>query len=127
MLMNLPIGGFEWMDPSTFSETLIRNMNTEEDEGYFFDVDLHYDHTLHDQHDDFPLAPTKEKINPRNLSNQQRRLVTVHGTPTSKKIDTKISSHEKLLTTLEHKSHYHVHFKELVIVRVSFLTFTLTF
>ena len=46
----------------------ILNTDIDSDVGYILEVDLEYPDYLHDQHKDFPLAPTKENIEENFLS-----------------------------------------------------------
>ena len=61
MLQPLPLKGFEWMEKDelgTWKEIL-----ETEGEGCVLEVDLEYPENLHDEHNDYPLAPEKLKIN----------------------------------------------------------------
>ena len=46
----------------------ILNADIDSDLGYILEVDLEYPDHLHDQHKDFPLAPSKENIPEKFLS-----------------------------------------------------------
>ena len=48
MSQKLPVNEFEWIeDTSRFNEDFIKNYNEENDEGYFFEVDVQYLEKLH--------------------------------------------------------------------------------
>ncbi|XP_039291035.1 uncharacterized protein LOC120352821 [Nilaparvata lugens] len=85
MCCNLPHSNFEWM-----TEAEIQEFNVEQDQsnvGYVLEVDLEYPRHLHNSHNDYPLAPVKEK--PPN------------------------GKTEKLLTTLKDKEKYIIHINNL--------------
>ena len=84
MSQKLPTHGFKWMDidiPSVIK--LLEKKDTKT--GYIFEVDLEYPQSLWEEHNDYPLAPEKIKIN-------------------------KV---EKLVSTLLPKTHYVLHYKNL--------------
>ena len=65
MSQSLPVGKFKWMNEEeitnhfpldTFNENLF-NVNNNADTGYIFEVDIEYPSDLHDEHNDYPLAP----------------------------------------------------------------------
>ena len=62
MSQKLPTHGFKWMDidiPSVIK--LLEKKDTKT--GYIFEVDLEYPQSLWEEHNDYPLAPEKIKIN----------------------------------------------------------------
>ena len=84
MTQKLPTHGFKWMDidiPSVIK--LLEKKDTKT--GYIFEVDLEYPQSLWEEHNDYPLAPEKIKLN-------------------------KV---EKLVSTLLPKTHYVLHYKNL--------------
>ena len=88
----LPLNNFE-----TVQEVNLENiLNTANDsrEGYILEVDLHYPDKLHDAHQDFPLAPTKEQISYKALGDQQKELLRIMGENHS------YSQSKKLIQTL---------------------------
>ena len=53
----------EWIkDTSQFNEYFIKIYNEENDEGYFFEVDVQYPENLHDLHNDLPSLLERMKI-----------------------------------------------------------------
>ena len=56
----LPLRSFETVQNIDLNKILETTNDSEE--GYILEVDLHYPDKLHDGHQDFPLAPTKENI-----------------------------------------------------------------
>ena len=94
MMKKLPTGGFEWSD---ISLDKIMQTSHENDVGYFVMVDLKYPSKLHDNHNDFPLAAEKLKIDTEMLSQYQLELGNA-------------ASHiPKLLETFQSKPNYACH------------------
>ena len=82
--------------------------------GYILEVDLHYPPELHDLHSDYPLAPVRSCVHPDVLSPYSRRLHTrLHYTKGYSGSETPSSSVPKLLTTLDDKQNYVLHFRNL--------------
>ncbi|GFX12481.1 uncharacterized protein TNCV_2929751 [Trichonephila clavipes] len=82
----LPLKDFVWSD-NDLTEQDILNLSDESDVGYILEVDLEYPSDLHDKHSDFPLAP--ENKPPPNCKEP------------------------RLLTTLEPKTKYVLHYSNL--------------
>ena len=60
MPQKLPVSKFEWIeDTSPFDEDFIKSDN---DEGYFLEVDVQYPEKLHELHHDLPFLPEKMKL-----------------------------------------------------------------
>jgi hypothetical protein len=57
MTQKLPVGGFIWDDPFSFTEKSIMELNDDSDIGYIFQVSLEYPKDLHDLHNDLPFCP----------------------------------------------------------------------
>jgi hypothetical protein len=51
MMQPLPIGDFKWLEPKLYKQTKTKRFN------FIYEVDLKYPEKLHDDHNDFPLAP----------------------------------------------------------------------
>ena len=68
-------------------------------------MDLEYPAHLHDDHNDYSLAPEKKVINPEQMSEYQRRLMA--------DLDLTMPNTEKLELTLEDKEKYVVHYSNL--------------
>ena len=73
--------------------------------GWILEVDLEYPAELHEQHNSYPLAPEKKVVKKECMSDYQKRLM--------KDLDLKPPESEKLLLTLEDKSNYVVHYRNL--------------
>ena len=78
----LPVGEFAFNVEITFNEIL--NTPNDASVGYFLEVDLNYPVHLHDDHQDFPLAPTKETVQDEWLGEYQMELKEQHRLPSSK-------------------------------------------
>lgn len=99
MSQRLPIGAYKWLDERVIEENFntstyennvssILNLPDDSDEGYIFEVDLHYPSELHDMHNDFPFCPEKRGI-------------------------PDITKNDKLLLTFYDKKNYVVHYSML--------------
>lgn len=79
MSQKLPISDFKWTDIT--SEEII-NYNNNSNTGYALEVDLHYPSHLHDEHNDYPLAPEHmmlgkvRKLTP-NLNDKKNYIVHI--------------------------------------------------
>ena len=71
--------------------------------GYIVNVDLLYPDAMHDDHQDFPLAPSKEIVDKDWLSDYQQELLAEYSLPSNDK-------NRKLLQTLYDKRNYTVHY-----------------
>ena len=67
MMEPLPSGDFEWVEKDVKLEDILATADNAS-QGYFVMVDLEYPTTLHDEHQDFPLAPEHMKITRTRLS-----------------------------------------------------------
>ena len=102
-LEKLPLSEFAFNTEVTIQEVLDTPDNASV--GYFVEVDLSYPPGLHDDHRDFPLAPTKDIVEEEWLGEYQVNLKEQHNLPTSKV--------KKLLQTFFDKESYVVHYKLL--------------
>ena len=86
MSQKLPVNNFGWIeDTSQFNEDFIKNYDEESDEEYFLEVDVQNLEQLHELHNDLPFLPERIKI---------------------EKI-------EKLLASLDDKTEYVMHIRNL--------------
>ena len=116
----LPQSDFRFLSDSEIeqifpSQQHITDLDTEGDQGYFFEVDLDYPPDIHKQTADFPLAPESGIVTQDMLSTYMSEL---HRTLESK--ENPLATHtpnyktsRKLLLTQHNKKHYCVHFKIL--------------
>ena len=49
--------GFRFISDDEITALKLEDLCDDDEDGYIYDVDLHYPTKLHDQHDDYPLAP----------------------------------------------------------------------
>lgn len=103
MSQPLPIGGYEWveMDPVNVNEDsmkervdFILNLPDDSEDGFLFEVDLHYPESLHSSHNDIPFCPEKRKL--------PKQAVDI--------LNGKASKIPKLLLTLHDKKNYVIHY-----------------
>ena len=104
----LPKSNFEFIEDNEYRKLDWANIDTESDTGYILEVDLKYPQELHNLHNDMPLAPVKRKVLNSELGKYQSDLLEQMSDRGYKRIPT-----EKLLTTLEPKNKYILHFKNL--------------
>jgi len=106
MMDYLPCGNFEWIRKSEIDVGQILAQPADADTGFIIECDLHYPSTLHDYHQDYPLAPERKGVPFSQLSDYARHLCEILnlkgsvGTP-------------KLLATLEDKERYVLHYRNL--------------
>lgn len=101
---SLPLNNFAIIFDVTLPEILATPKDATH--GYILEVDLVYPHELHEEHKDFPLAPSKEVIDVCLLSTFQKGLLRTMGTKHN-------SKNAKLVQTLYNKPKYTVHYETL--------------
>ncbi len=100
----LPLNSFSINTSVSLDEILSTEDNAQY--GFIVEVDLHYPSELHDSHRDYPLAPTKEAVDPFWLSQYQSGLLEKLNVRPSGKV-------KKLLQTLYDKKRYTLHYRTL--------------
>ncbi len=100
----LPKRDFKWKRVIPTEEEIMRKKENANN-GWILEVDLEYPAELHEQHNSYPLAPEKKIVKKEFMSDYQKRLM--------KDQDLKAPDSEKLLLTLEDKSNYVVHYRNL--------------
>ena len=108
----LPLNNFEFTDGNwdpeiekAFIQSVLETPD-DSDIGYILEVDLSYPVELHDLHSDFPLAPTKQKVDACWLGNYQEELLNdmqMNAPPSS----------NKLIQTSFPKKNYILHYQTL--------------
>ena len=105
MSQYLPTGNFRWLTKEQIKKTNLANYSEEHDEGLLLEVDLDYPQELHDLHNDYPLAPEKLKVNKNMLSDYCQKI--------SEKFNISSGQVHKLITTLNDKEKYILHYRNL--------------
>ena len=105
MSEHLPYGGFKWVKTTNETVTRILNKNDNSLHGYFLEVDLDYPENLHDDHNDYPMAPEKVKIKEEWLSSYCLEAKEEHGI--------KVGGVNQLIPNLMPKKNYLVHYRNL--------------
>ena len=98
MSRDLPIGNFKCMTSDELTDW--KDLCEKESAGCTLEVDLEYPDELHDLHNGYPLAP--ENIIPP-------------APKTIEEIDEKIPKVSKLISTLNNKTNYVLHYKALLL------------
>ena len=97
----MPTRNFGWVD---YSEKLL-DTPPDSSTGYFLEVDLEYPGSLHDEHNDFPLAPEKWKVEKHWMSPYQQTLIQELGVTSF--------TCEKLVPNLMPETRYVLHYRNL--------------
>ena len=112
MSQYLPTGGFRVLIDEETQSLELENLSDNGDEGYIYEVDLHYPIELHDKHDDYPLAPQSLEIDSTMYS------------PTQYSVYPKSPTQKKFTPNLMDKSKYVVHYRHLKLYVQLGLVFT---
>ena len=105
MSQYLPYSGYKSLDQKEISDFCFNSMSENSSLGYILEVDFKYPSTLHDLHNDYPLAPDKLEISQNMLSNYCFNIASKYGIKTG--------GVNKLVLNLGNKSKYVVHYKNL--------------
>ena len=100
MSQPMPTGGFQWID---YTDQILETP-ADADHGFILEVDLDYPTSLHQQHNDYPLAPEKLTITKDQMSPYQQKLIDELGVS---------MSCEKLVPNLQPKIRYVLHYRNL--------------
>jgi len=103
MMQPLPVGDFRWLrdDEIPAIQQTIGGIASDAKTGYILEVDLEYPAHLHNDHNDFPLAPEKLEVTYDMLSKYCQSF------------DTKHVKSQKLIPNLNNKKRYVVHYRNL--------------
>ena len=74
MSQPLPYAGFRWVPESEFASIDWTTLVFDSPLGYFIECDLDYPARLHDEHNDYPLAPERVTISKKMLGDKQREI-----------------------------------------------------
>ena len=107
---SLPYRRFKWVDESLFDDTIKQIMEAPDNDtvGYILEVDLDYPSSLHDHHNDYPLAPEKRMVTPSELGLYQCQLSAILAESGVKTLST-----TKLVPNLYDKKRYILHARNL--------------
>ena len=105
MSQYLPTGQFKWLTKDQLRKGNLADYQENSDEGIILEVDLDYPEELHDLHNDYPLAPEKLKVNKNMLSEYCQKI--------SEKFNISSGQVHKLITTLNKKEKYILHYRNL--------------
>lgn len=105
MSQKMPLNNFEWVPKDRLQSIDVAAISTSADEGYILEVDLEYPQHLHDTHSDYPLAPQTKPIQRNELSAYSQHL--------AEKLNVKGRPQAKLMTTLDNRTNYVVHYINL--------------
>ena len=103
MSQNLPMKNFRWLTREEIDGIDVESLDDEADTGYIIEVDLKYPPSLHDLHNEYPLAPERLNIDESMLSPFQTRRFPKH----QKKPST------RLAPNLYDKTNYVTHYRNL--------------
>ena len=101
MSHSLPTHGFHFLPAEEISTLKLQNLSDDDEDVYIFEVDLHYPISLHNQHDDYPLAPESLVIDRSMYS------------PTQQSVFPESAPQKKLTPNLQDKVKYAVHYRNL--------------
>ena len=102
MLEYLPYDRFEWVDEREISSVDYLSVSVSSDVGYILEVDLEYPDSLHELHNDYPLAPEKLRVSEDMMSDYCLDI--------AKKYGIKLGDVNKLIPNLMNKGDYLLHY-----------------
>ncbi|KAK3735533.1 hypothetical protein QZH41_005010 [Actinostola sp. cb2023] len=107
MSQALPVNNFGWLTEQEATELQQDLMTLPDDgtEGYILEVDLSYPEELHDLHNDYPLAPERQKVTQDMLSPYCQQL--------NEELNLGSAPVAKLVPNLNDKQHYILHYRNL--------------
>lgn len=107
MTKPLPIDEFSWLERNEIEALDVCTLRDDSETGYMIEVDLGYPYRLHDLHSDLPLAPEKHAISDDMLLPYCMRMKML------KDFACSTAKVEKLVTSLNDKTTYIVHYRTL--------------
>lgn len=105
MSQALPTHDFHWLTQKEIDSLDVTQVNDDSAVGYILEVDLQYPEELHDQHNDYPLAPERMTVTDEMLSPYAKDLL--------EKLKLPQSSVQKLVPNLQDKKKYILHYRNL--------------
>jgi uncharacterized protein YeeX (DUF496 family) len=113
MVQPLPVDQFEFLEKRDIETFDIMSVPENGDKGYILEVFLEYPRSLHDKHNCLPLAPVRNSISNEELSPYAQNLLRkLCGLSENDPLPNR-GKVEKVLTTLEDKDHYVLHYRNL--------------
>ncbi|XP_053380054.1 uncharacterized protein LOC123531918 [Mercenaria mercenaria] len=113
MVQPLPVSDFAFMEERDIQLFDVMSVPEQGETGYILEVSLGYPKNLHDEHNCLPLAPERKIIPNEVLSPYAQHLLRkLHGLSEDDPLPNR-GKVEKLLTTLEDKDHYVLHYRNL--------------
>lgn len=113
MVQKLPVRDFAFMDKREVECFDVMSVPENGETGYILEVSLRYPQHLHNSHNSLPLAPVRQVISDKELSPYAKHLLRkLHGLSENDPLPNR-GKVEKLLTTLEDKDHYVLHYRNL--------------
>ena len=104
----LPTGLMCWLDENEIARVDMSSLPIDGEKGYILKVDLEYPQSLHETHNSYPIAPSHKHVQDDELSAYSRGLHNdSYGEPHKRPKTT------KLIPTLENKTNYIVHYRNL--------------
>lgn len=107
----LPTHGFRWLSQDEIDALNISQVSDDGTDGFILEVDLKYPAHLHDQHNQYPLAPEKINISQEMLSPYAQE--TLKKTQPDGRDGFRYTTSEKLVPNLHDKVKYVVHYRNL--------------
>lgn len=108
LMQPLPCKSYRELEQHEIDKFDFLNPPINSGKGWIILCDLEYKSSLHQQHNDFPLAPNHQDILENELSAYQRKLLSKFSHKLSNPLGGK-----KLLLTLKNKQNYAVYYKNL--------------
>ena len=105
MSQYLPTGKFRWMIDKEINKKDLGKYKADGKKGLILEVDLVYDKSLHDLHNDYPVTPEKLKVPSGILSEYCKKI--------AEKYKILIGQVNKLIRTLRDKEEYVLHYRNL--------------
>ena len=100
----LPLGDFEWIDLTDVTLQQLLEECKENGKLMILEVDLIYPKKIHSEHNDYPLAPHKLKIDPKMFSAYQKGLLL-----RLQSTGIEYKSNEKLISSFLKREKYVIH------------------
>ena len=105
MSQPLPDSGFVWLSEDEIAELEVSNITDDSEEGCILEVNLEYPCSLHERHNDYPLAPEKMAVDTDMLSPYCKQLAD--------ELHLKSASVSKLVPNVGNKTKYILHYRNL--------------